>query len=106
MKDKDVDKLIAALAPAVSRFIVTEAPTPRAHPAERLAGRLKGMALTVPVDWQTDPEAALEVAFTRSSRAIVAGSIFLVGPLRARLLARGAAPVRYPSKAPPFFLQR
>jgi hypothetical protein len=37
-------------------------------------------------------------------RAMAAGSIFLIGPLRAALLAQGASPVRYPAKAGGFFL--
>jgi hypothetical protein len=35
---------------------------------------------------------------------MVAGSIFLVGPIRRELLGQGAATVRYPSNASPFFL--
>jgi dihydrofolate synthase/folylpolyglutamate synthase len=104
MKDKDVDALAGAIAPAVSVFVVTEAPTPRALPAVLLAGRLRQLFPAVTVLEREQPEAALTLALESSPRAIAAGSIFLVGPLRERLIALGARPVRYPSKAPPFSL--
>ena len=104
MKDKNLDALVHALSPAVSAFVATQASTPRALPADLLASRLRELFPNMPISEQEDPEAALDLALADSPRAIAAGSIFLVGPLRERLLARGARSVRYPSTAPPFSL--
>jgi hypothetical protein len=41
-------------------------------------------------------DAALAEALAASPAAVAAGSIFLIGPLRARLLARGACYSRTP----------
>jgi dihydrofolate synthase/folylpolyglutamate synthase len=104
MKDKDVDALTRALAPAASAFVATQASTPRALPAGELAGRLRALFPTVPVFEREHPEAALTLALESAPAAIAAGSIFLVGPLRQYLVELGARPVRYPSKAPAFSL--
>jgi hypothetical protein len=56
------------------------------------------------VEYLDNPEAAIRQSLAGTRRAMVAGSIFLVGPVRAGLLARGATPVRYSSKASPFYL--
>jgi folylpolyglutamate synthase/dihydropteroate synthase len=77
--------------------IATSAPTPRALPADELAARVRTAAerlgltrLTVDVD--EDPLQAVDRALASSDLVGVAGSIFLVGPLRERLLSRAAAP--------------
>ena len=44
----------------------------------------------LPVDVEGVPEAAVTRALMRSNRVVAAGSIYLIGPLRARLLATGA----------------
>jgi dihydrofolate synthase/folylpolyglutamate synthase len=104
MRDKDVDAIVCALAPAVSRFIATTAPSPRALPAQELAVRIRTTAPAVRCDVQDDPGTAITDACRDGGHAMVAGSIFLVGPVRGELLRRGAVPVRYPSSASPFFL--
>lgn len=104
MRDKDVDAIVHAIAPAAACVVATRADSPRALDARALAERLRQLLPAVDVDHRDDPEAALALALTRAPRAVAAGSIFLVGPLRDRLLGRGATPVRYPSKATPFFL--
>ena len=105
MKDKNLDALARALSPAVSAFVATQASNPRALPGPS-AGEPPPRALPELCRFRNGrtPEAALDLALEDSPRAIAAGSIFLVGPLRERLLERGARPVRYPSKAPPFSL--
>jgi dihydrofolate synthase/folylpolyglutamate synthase len=104
MKDKDLDSLARALAPAVSVFVATRAATARALPASQLATRLSELFPALTVLEREPPEAAMALALERSPVAMAAGSIFLIGPLRERLLALGGRPVRYPSKAPAFSL--
>ena len=80
MKDKDVEGMLAALAPVVRTIVCTTAPGDRAEAAERiatLAGAQHAEALVEP-----DPVAAVKRAGTLSPRVIVAGSIFLIGALR------------------------
>jgi dihydrofolate synthase/folylpolyglutamate synthase len=104
MRDKDVDRIVAALAPAASRVIATSVPSARAMPSGELAARVRTAAPAIPCTADDDAEGALLRACREHGRALAAGSIFLVGPLRTRLLSRGATPVRYPSKASPFYL--
>jgi dihydrofolate synthase / folylpolyglutamate synthase len=104
MRDKAVDEIVNAVAPAVSRFITTAVASPRALPAQDLAARIEALHSTIPCTVYDDGMIAVDELFRERERAMVAGSIFLIGPLRARLLALGAMPVRYPSKASPFYL--
>jgi dihydrofolate synthase / folylpolyglutamate synthase len=104
MKDKDVDRIVRALAPAVSRFVATAADSPRTLTPRELATRIATVAPTIPCHWCDDAGAALREA-CQQGRAMVAGSIFLVGPLRAQLLAWGAVAVRYPAGASSFYLR-
>ncbi|HEV8396999.1 MAG TPA: folylpolyglutamate synthase/dihydrofolate synthase family protein [Vicinamibacterales bacterium] len=96
MRDKDVQDILAPLLPLTSHVVATSAPTPRALPAEELAVRVRSAAerlgltsLTVDVD--EDPLQAVERALSSADLVCVAGSIFLVGPLRERLLSRAVA---------------
>ena len=104
MRDKDVSAIARALAPGVSRFVATTAPTPRALPARELAEHIHRAVPEAVVECQDNTDAAIRQSLAGTPRAMVAGSIFLVGPVRAGLLARGATPVRYSSKASPFYL--
>ncbi|MGE3189651.1 MAG: bifunctional folylpolyglutamate synthase/dihydrofolate synthase, partial [Vicinamibacterales bacterium] len=88
--DKDAGGLVAALAPAASLLVATEAPSPRTRTAADLAAVAGRAAPGVPVIAEPDPAAALARALAGGGPAVVAGSIFLVGPLRARLA--GGAP--------------
>ena len=90
MADKDVTNMIAALAPVAAAFIATTVPNARARPAAQLAAEIHALAPTIPVEAIADPEAAVTRAFEHSRRAVACGSIYLVGPLRAKLIARGA----------------
>ena len=103
LKDKDIDGIVRAVAPAVSRVVTTGVDSPRALEAHALADRVAAVVPAMRVEWRKTPEAAL-AALAHEPRIIVSGSIFLVGPLRDRLLAHGAVPVQYPSPSPPFFL--
>lgn len=94
MKDKDVDGILRILLPVAGRVIATAAQTPRALPADELAGRIAAVAasLGMPPDEATafhdDPVAAVEMALAGSDAVCVAGSIFLVGEVRERLRQR------------------
>jgi dihydrofolate synthase/folylpolyglutamate synthase len=83
MHDKDVRSMLAALAPLCARIVCTTAPSPRAIPAAALAGIAAGIAgAPVLVDAIGDPAGALAHARRFREPVVVAGSIFLIGPLR------------------------
>jgi dihydrofolate synthase/folylpolyglutamate synthase len=90
MRDKDTARLLAPLVARAALLIATEAPTPRTLPADALAETATTLgARVVCVPDAADAVArALELAATIA----VAGSIFLVGPVRDRLQAAGARP--------------
>jgi len=83
MMDKDASGMITPLRRVASRFVATTG----AHPRPR-----------IPVQAEPSPEAAVVAATDGAPRAVAAGSIFLIGPLRARLIAAGAR--RAETKAP------
>ncbi len=91
MADKDVDGIIEAIArsPALDggTVIATAVDAVRAMPAEALAERwrthLGDRAL---VDSNTDPLDALAVARRNGGPTVVAGSLYLVGAVRAHLV--------------------
>ena len=97
MKDKDIDAIVTALAPVVSSFIATEVDSARALPAAELASRIATRCPTIPVSAIAQPDTAVARTLEAAPRVVVAGSIFLVGPLRARLIARGATHVVEPA---------
>ena len=82
MRDKDALGMLDEIAPRCRRIIVTTPPTPRAMPAGELAaaaGALKGAAEIVAI---ADPREAMVYAAERGARIVVAGSLFLIGPVR------------------------
>jgi dihydrofolate synthase/folylpolyglutamate synthase len=91
MADKDVDGLIAALGTsrwfAGARVIATAVPGGRALPPEALAARWLAAFPESDVGFAADPIAALERAVTTAEGpVVVAGSLYLVGAARARLV--------------------
>jgi dihydrofolate synthase/folylpolyglutamate synthase len=91
MADKDVDGLIAALGTSRSlagaRVIATAVPGGRALPPEALAARWLAAFPESDVGFAADPIAALERAVTTAEGpVVVAGSLYLVGAARARLV--------------------
>jgi dihydrofolate synthase/folylpolyglutamate synthase len=93
MADKDVAGVVGALAAATSvrdaRVVATQVDLPRSLAAAELAaiwrsvGGDAGRAITI----EPDPEAALDRAFAGPPGPIVvAGSLYLVGAIRARLI--------------------
>ncbi|HEX6161737.1 MAG TPA: folylpolyglutamate synthase/dihydrofolate synthase family protein [Vicinamibacterales bacterium] len=89
MADKDLKNMIGALAPVASAFIATTVPNARARSAEDLATAIRELT-TVPVDAISSPQDAVARALEQSRRAVACGSIYMIGPLRARLLEAGA----------------
>lgn len=93
MRDKDAAGMLAALAPAATRFVLTEVRTPRTLPAGDLLAAARCAAASVPHEVVTDAVAALDLALGDAALACVAGSLYLVGEVRAALAARGARPL-------------
>ncbi|MEX2503129.1 MAG: bifunctional folylpolyglutamate synthase/dihydrofolate synthase [Trueperaceae bacterium] len=85
-QDKDVEGIAAALAPVVGTTFVTRARTsPRAEPPDRLAARAAEAGLAV-ASHHDDPREAVRAArawATDGAPVLVAGSLYLVGELRA-----------------------
>lgn len=77
VRGKDAPGILAALAPAFDRVIATRSRNERALPAEELAALVPGATAVA------DPAAALAAARAGGGLAVVAGSLFLVGELRA-----------------------
>jgi dihydrofolate synthase/folylpolyglutamate synthase len=89
MQDKAAGEMLVPLATLCPAVICTAPPMPRALPAEALAA----IARAVPgarwrVKTAADPGAAITMAAADSARVVVAGSIFLTGPVRGILRAR------------------
>jgi dihydrofolate synthase/folylpolyglutamate synthase len=86
MRDKAVAEMLHLLAGVSGEIVVTTAPSPRAMRAAELAAIARQVHPRVTaVD---DPFEALRAAVARRKTLVIAGSIFLIGPLRERI-ARG-----------------
>jgi dihydrofolate synthase/folylpolyglutamate synthase len=92
VRDKDARAMLSRLAPCFDLVIVTRSPSERATPPGELAALLErtryGERHVLVID---DPGRALDeararVATVAGGLVVVAGSIFLVGALRARIL--------------------
>lgn len=81
MHDKDVRGMLSALAPVAGHIVCTTARTERAVPAGDLAQLALECGASA-VEVVEDPAAALGRACALSDRVVVAGSMFLIGPLR------------------------
>lgn len=91
MEDKDLTGMVQPLLAVAESFVATTVPYARARTADGLASALRVLAPRLSVEVEPKPEAAVVRALSRANRAVAAGSIYLVGPLRARLIAKGAA---------------
>ena len=92
MRDKDVPALLGPLLPFAEHAIATAVAFPRALPADELAGRIAALAPGLPVEAVADPGCALATATGRGRRVVVAGSLFLVGAVRAAIDAASEGP--------------
>jgi dihydrofolate synthase/folylpolyglutamate synthase len=95
MADKDVDGIVGALgrshALRGARVVATSLPVARALAARDLAARWQAGVPTAPdVTAVDDPDAALQLALDASGPVVVAGSLYLVGHGRERLVADAA----------------
>ena len=94
MRDKDTAAIVEPLLPRVRSVVATAAPTPRALPARDLEERLQAIAARLPaadrpeISREDDPTLAASHALERHDVVVIAGSIFLVGPVRERLISR------------------
>ena len=94
MRDKDTAAIVEPLLPRVRSVVATAAPTPRALPARDLEERLHAIAARLPpgerpvISREDDPIAAATQALDQHEVVVIAGSIFLVGPVRERLISR------------------
>ena len=85
MKDKAIEAMLRELAPVTERVLCTTAPSPRAAAAAELV--TVATACGLPAEPVPDPMAALAQARDAPDPIVVAGSIFLIGAVRERLLA-------------------
>jgi dihydrofolate synthase/folylpolyglutamate synthase len=89
MADKDAAGMLSALGPHFSAIVCTTPDTPRALPAEQLAELARASAgARWRVSAVAEPAAALADASGHGAPVVVAGSIFLIGPLRGILRPR------------------
>ncbi len=91
--DKDIDAVVAELAPVVDVWFPASLPVARGARGERLTAAAEAVGAAIePVT--ADPVAAFEAAravATPGDRIVVAGSFATVGPVRAHLIAHGRA---------------
>ena len=90
MADKDVTRIVQALAPYASEVLATTVASSRALTPDQLASAILAAAPSVHVAPYGNAVDAVDAARHRSRALVVAGSIYLVGPIRAHLLAAGA----------------
>jgi dihydrofolate synthase/folylpolyglutamate synthase len=83
MHDKDIRGMLSTLIPVARTVVCTTPPHPRAAPAEEVARIAR--TLSSHVEAIADPFAAVRHACRAGGTVVVAGSIFLIGPLRDRL---------------------
>jgi dihydrofolate synthase/folylpolyglutamate synthase len=92
--DKDARAIVAALTPAVRAIVATRYAQERALDPDTLAAACREVA-AVPVDVASEIGSALARAreLARGGTVLVAGSLFVVGEARIRLLDAPADPV-------------
>jgi dihydrofolate synthase/folylpolyglutamate synthase len=82
MADKDAGGMLRELAPVTTAIVCTTAEGGRAAGAEDLAGIARSFDAVTSVHVEPDPIRAVDLARTLSRHIVIAGSMFLVGPLR------------------------
>jgi dihydrofolate synthase / folylpolyglutamate synthase len=89
MRDKAVRDMLTSLAPVTASVVCATAPSPRAMTADELAALARDLHLRA--DAVADPVQAVTRACAEGRPVVVAGSIFLIGPVR-EWLARDILP--------------
>jgi folylpolyglutamate synthase/dihydropteroate synthase len=96
MADKSIAKIFSELAASPllqsARVICTSVGDDRSSTPEALAAMARGAGLGTRVETVADPHEALNVASRDRGAVIVAGSLYLVGAVRERLLRQGRLP--------------
>jgi dihydrofolate synthase/folylpolyglutamate synthase len=96
MADKSIDKIFRALARSPllqrSRLICTSVGDDRSSPSEILAAAARAAGLGGQIETAADPRSAFDAATRSRGAVIVAGSLYLVGAVRERLLREGRLP--------------
>lgn len=92
MRDKDAASMLQRLLPHVGAVFVTSPDTPRATAPETLASVVRELQSTHVVEAVASPVGAVRAALATTSTVCVAGSIFLVGEVRAAVEARAILP--------------
>jgi dihydrofolate synthase / folylpolyglutamate synthase len=85
MRDKKIDAILEALAPVASHFVFTASDSPRAAPPDYLAEIARASVPMVAVRTAARPMDALAMAIALGDPAVVAGSLFLAGEIRAEI---------------------
>ena len=85
MRDKDVRGMFHALLPRVGALVVTRASNRRTMEPDALAAAARAVAPTTEVEIVPSIDEALDAAWRKSRRIVVAGSIFLVGDVLKRI---------------------
>ena len=80
MQDKAVGDMLTPLAPVVTSIVCTTAPTARAMPAHAIAALAADIGIRA--ERVDDPVDAVTRACAAGHLVVVAGSIFLIGPVR------------------------
>ncbi len=85
MRDKDVRGMFQALLPSVGAVVVTRVSNRRTMEPGALAEQARAVAPTASVYLALSLDEALDAAWRKSRRIVVAGSIFLVGDVMKRI---------------------
>jgi dihydrofolate synthase/folylpolyglutamate synthase len=91
MEDKVLEGIVRPLGPHVSHWWCTQVPMARSRSHDGLARSLQALFPGTPVSAVPDPLEAIQSALRERGCAMAAGSIYFIGPARARLLAGGGA---------------
>jgi dihydrofolate synthase/folylpolyglutamate synthase len=81
MQDKDVEGMLRALLPHVTRMVLTSPPSPRAASPSDLGALVANLRPGLPVQIEADPSRAIACAFQSARSICVAGSIYLLGAI-------------------------
>ena len=96
MADKSIGAMFSALAAAPllqrARVICTTVGDGRSSTPDSLAAAARAAGLGAQVETAEDPDAALSAAARGHGAVIVAGSLYLVGAVRERLMREGCVP--------------
>jgi dihydrofolate synthase/folylpolyglutamate synthase len=94
MRDKDAPGILATIAPSLGAIVATQSANPRSLPAAELEALAR--PLVAATKTSVDPVLALDLArrhVGNGGLVVVAGSIFLVGEVRAHLLGERVDPL-------------